>query len=168
MPKMPPHTTYVHGSRREGYWWGCADGCNPPNSFVYRHDAEREAQKHKASTPQEKTMASQNEEFLTAAKTALAEGITAYRKDRAAATDMCDGTFVHGFGTVLMREVKHGISNVNNLAVTTAIACHRIAELEDALHKTAMLLHDYHRNFLIETFEQCANPDCARLRELLP
>lgn len=39
---MGAHATYVHGSAREGWWWGCATCVTtPPNQFVYRRDAER-------------------------------------------------------------------------------------------------------------------------------
>lgn len=53
------HDTYVHGSEREGWWWGCAT-CPTPvpaNQFVFRRDAESEAAGHRRTANTETKIA---------------------------------------------------------------------------------------------------------------
>lgn len=52
MPKSDPET-YVHGSEREGWWWGCTHcHCRPsPNGFVFKREAHAAASKHRAEHP---------------------------------------------------------------------------------------------------------------------
>lgn len=44
---MTEHQTYVHGSRREGWWWDCSCGGHKPNAFVFQRDAKSAARYHR-------------------------------------------------------------------------------------------------------------------------
>lgn len=69
-------------------------------------------------------------EFLSTLETAIDEGVTSYRNDRARNPGLSEGEFLHQFGAELAELVRRGVFSIEQVAYSAAASLHRLAGLE--------------------------------------
>lgn len=79
------------------------------------------------------------DEFLTEINENLDRGIVAYRTDRAANPDLSDAAFLRMFGTEVVRQLRLGNLDADELGYKFASALYRLANIAAELDGLAVL-----------------------------